>query len=63
MKAFLIGERVVITAGTLIGLRGVVIGFGSSGNPILDIDRLFRVSVGMAAIQSMPSPANAYRSN
>jgi hypothetical protein len=42
---------VLVTAGVLSGLRGVVRRFGSLGNPVSAIDGFFEVMVGVKVVK------------
>jgi hypothetical protein len=62
-KLLKIGDRVRVTAGGLKGLTGIIRRFGSTGNPVLAIDGLFEVMVGLKRIQLTAATVNSRNIN
>jgi hypothetical protein len=62
-KLLRIGDRVRVTAGTLKGLTGIIRRFGCAGNPVLAIDGLFEVMVGLKAIKLTAATVDASKLN
>jgi hypothetical protein len=62
-KLLHIGDRVRITAGGLKGLTGIIRRFGLSGSPVLAIDGLFEVMVGLKMIKLTTMTVDASRLN
>ena len=62
-KLLRIGDRVRVTAGSLTGLTGIIRRFGCAGNPVLAIDGLFEVMVGLKAIKLTAATVDATKLN
>jgi hypothetical protein len=62
-KVLRIGDRVRIMAGGLKGLTGIIRRFGSSGSPVLAVDGLFEVMVGLKNVRLSTLTVDARRLN
>ena len=62
-KLFRIGDRVRITTGGLDGLTGIIRRFCNSGNPVVAIDGLFEVMVGLRTIKLTTPTVDTSRLN
>jgi ribosomal protein L24 len=57
------GDRVRIITGGLKGLTGIIRRFSSGGNPVLAVDGLFEVMVGLKNIRMTTATVDARRLN